>query len=339
MQKTDPFCKRISKGLSNGKAPQHETDLFTHVRGLLYKQVTDSNQRFLTLVIPESWRYTVLVEAHDKLGHQGTTCTYCLIKCQYYWKGMNKDIRKYITNCTLCYREKAKVQTYPLQMTEIPDRPFNEIAIDLVTECETSNYGNKYILTIIDHLMGWPEAFQMPDKSADTIVSTFINQYLPIHMCPRYILPDNGKEFKNNLMAQVLKWLGIERIFSEPYHPQSSGKLEAFHKYLKPTLKKLCEKDPSNWDKYINQVLASYRVTPNLATAETPFFLVYGRDPNLPLHQLLEPMQCFLGDPDSGMLNLEAHRLALAITEKTLDENCLRTTQKTMDGQLLFQDR
>ena len=35
MQKTDPSCKRISKCLSNGKALQHETDLFTHVRGLL----------------------------------------------------------------------------------------------------------------------------------------------------------------------------------------------------------------------------------------------------------------------------------------------------------------
>ena len=67
----------------------------------------------------------------------------------------------------------------------------------------------------------------------------------------------------------------------------------------------LCEKDPSNWDKYINQVLASYRVTPNLATAGTPFFLVYGRDPNLPLHQLLEPMQWFLEDPDSVLLNLK----------------------------------
>ena len=42
MQKTDPFCKRISKCLSNGKAPQHKKDLFTHIRGLLYKYVTDS---------------------------------------------------------------------------------------------------------------------------------------------------------------------------------------------------------------------------------------------------------------------------------------------------------
>ena len=243
------------------------------------------------LVIPKSWKYTVLVEAHDKLGHQGNTHTYCLVKQQYYWKGMNKDIWKYIANCTLCCREKAKIQHYPLQMTEIPNRPFDKIAINLNTECETSTSGNKHILTIINHLTGWPEAFPILDKSADTIVSTFINKYLPVHICPRYILSDNGTQFKNNLMDQVLKQLGIERIFSAPYHTQSNGKLEVFHKYLKPTLKKLCEKDPSNWDQYLNQVLASYRVMPNLATAEMPFFLVYGRDPNIPLHQLLEPMQ------------------------------------------------
>ena len=137
MQKTDPFCKHISKQLSNGKAPKYETELFTHVRGLLYKHITDSKQKFLALFIPKSWKYIILVEAHNKLGHQGNTCTYCLIKHQYEWKGMNKDIRKYIANCTLCCREKAKVQNYPLKMMEIPDRPFGKIAIDLVTECET----------------------------------------------------------------------------------------------------------------------------------------------------------------------------------------------------------
>ena len=58
-------------------------------------------------------------------------------------------------------------------------------------------------------------------------------------------------------MDQVLQQLGIDRIFSVPYHLQRNGKLEVFHKYLKPTLKKLCEKDPANWDRYLNQVLAS----------------------------------------------------------------------------------
>ena len=204
----------------------------SYMKGLLYKHVTDSNQRFLPLVIPKEWKYAVVVEAHVKLGHQGATHTYCLIKCQYYWKGMNKDIRKYIAKYTLCHRERSKVQSYPLQMTEISEQPFDKIAINLVKECETSTSSNKHILTIIDDLTGWPEAFPILDKSADTIVSTFINHYLPVHMCPRYILSDNGTEFKNHLMDQVLQQLCTNCIFSAPYHPQTTRKLEVFHRYL-----------------------------------------------------------------------------------------------------------
>ena len=218
MQKTDPFCKCILKWMSNGKAPKHEANLFIHV-GLLYKHVTDSHQKFLALMISKAWKYTVLAEAPDKLGHQGSTWTYCLIKWQHYWKGMNIDIWKYITQCALCCREKAKVQAYPLYMTEIPEHPFNKIAIDLFTKCETSSSDNKQILTIIDHLTGWSEAFPIPDKSADTIVSTLINQYVSVHMCHRYILSDNGTEFKNQLMDKVLQQLGIAHIFSALYCP------------------------------------------------------------------------------------------------------------------------
>ena len=102
MQRMDPFCKHISKQLSNGRAPQHEAYLFTHIKELLCKHITDTNQNFLAIIIYKAWKYTTLVEAHDKFRHQGVTRTYCLIKCQYYWKGMNKDIWKYIANCMLC---------------------------------------------------------------------------------------------------------------------------------------------------------------------------------------------------------------------------------------------
>ena len=54
MQRTDPFCKCNSKCLLNGKAPQHETDIFTRVKGLLYKHIMDSGKQFLALIIPKS---------------------------------------------------------------------------------------------------------------------------------------------------------------------------------------------------------------------------------------------------------------------------------------------
>ena len=80
MQCTDPCCKHISKRLLNGKAPHHKADTFTHIKGLLYKHMSDAGKQFLALVIPKSWKFTILVEAHDKLVHQGNNCTYCLIK-------------------------------------------------------------------------------------------------------------------------------------------------------------------------------------------------------------------------------------------------------------------
>ena len=77
-------------------------DASANIKGLLYKHSMDSNKKkFLALVIPKSWKFTVPFEAHDKLGHQGVKRTYHFIKHPYYWKGMNKDICKHITICAL----------------------------------------------------------------------------------------------------------------------------------------------------------------------------------------------------------------------------------------------
>ena len=216
-------------------------------------------------------------------------------------------------------------------MMEIPDRPFDKIVMDLVTDFTESNKVNKHILTIIDLLTGWPEAIPILNKSADTITKAFIRHYLPRHLCPQFILSDNGTEFKNQIFDKVTKDLGIERIFSAPYHPQSNGKLETFHKFLKPTLKKMCAEDQDNWDDYVEQVLGTYRGVPNLTTGESPFFLVYGRDGNQPLHQILQPLTRFLGDPDSGLLCLDQHQLSLSIAKKYLDDHRLLTAEKMTD--------
>ena len=123
---------------------------------------------------------------------------------------MNKDIRKYIANCTLCHREKAKVQAYPLQMTEIPDRPFNNITIDLVTECDPPIPAiNIFVLSLITSQVG-QKLFPIPDKSAGHYSIHF---HQPVHVCPRYILSDNSTEFKNHLLDQVLQNLESIQYF------------------------------------------------------------------------------------------------------------------------------
>ena len=123
MQRMDPFCKHISKRLLSGKAPSHEVDTFTHIKGLLYKHVMDSNKKFLVQVIPKSWHFMVLIEAHDKLGHQGVNGAYHLIKCQHTGKAWIRTSAKtsIIVHCVKGKRQGHRV--CPLQMTDIHDRP------------------------------------------------------------------------------------------------------------------------------------------------------------------------------------------------------------------------
>ena len=80
MQLTDPFCRRIMKRLLNKTAPKHELKTFFIHNGLLYRYASDYSKDFCALVIPKAWKYMILVETHDKMGHQGNNCTYSLIK-------------------------------------------------------------------------------------------------------------------------------------------------------------------------------------------------------------------------------------------------------------------
>ena len=119
------------KRLLNKTAPEHELKTFFIHNGLLYRCASDHSKDFCALVIPKAWKYMILVETHDKMGHQGNNRMYSLIKRQYYWKGMAKDVKDYIQRCPACHQEKARVQSYPLHMTEIPDKPFNKIAMEI----------------------------------------------------------------------------------------------------------------------------------------------------------------------------------------------------------------
>ena len=78
--KNRPFLQTHLQKTTEWQSPTSRVNTFTHIKGLLYKHVMDAGKQFLALVIPKSWKFTILVEAHDKLGYQGNNRTYFLIK-------------------------------------------------------------------------------------------------------------------------------------------------------------------------------------------------------------------------------------------------------------------
>ena len=72
-------------------------------------------------------------------------------------------------------------------------------------------------------------------------------------------------------------------------HHQTNGKAERFMRYLENSLALVIQEDQSDWDDMTDVCLFAYRTTMSQKLQETPFYLLYGRDPILPGDLILIP--------------------------------------------------
>ena len=274
--------------------------------GLLHRYNTDYKQRFQALVIPVSYAKIVLKLGHDELGHNGTARTYALVKRMFYWKGLKKDTENYVKTCHICQQYNIQSVRYTPGHFEIPEAPMDFISMDLIGEFKMgSTQGNRYALTVICMLTGYTWCIPIADRFAETIVKAYIREVYSKYGGSRKILSDNGMEFKNKLSEQVAQDLGIEhKIYSPPYHPASNGRIEGIHSFLKACWVKHISSS-LEWDKMAHITCSVYNFLPNAHSREVPFFLMFGRDPRIPLNDLLRPRIRYLGT-DEMILSLQA---------------------------------
>src|SRR6059058_1662492 len=220
---------------------------------------------------------------HETGAHFGVEATYNKIAERYYWKGMYKDIKRYIRYCDTCQRrgqKGGKGNLYPIKVGE----PFERIGIDFVGPLERTRKGNKYILVVTDYLTKWPEAKPMRDATAENVVKFIYEGIICRHRCPKIIMSDRGTHFRNKLVEGLCEKFKIKHKLSSPYHPQTNGLVERFNRTLCESLAKVSERE-NQWDEYLEQVLFAYRTTKHATTKKTPFFMIYGREAILPIDE------------------------------------------------------
>ena len=169
-------------------------------------------------------------------------------------------------------------------------------------------------------LTGYTFCIPIKSKSAEEIATAWRNHIaFPFGVC-RKLLMDNGTEFKNDLFSRVAEQLGVERkIYSPPYRPQSNGRIEGFHKFLKSCLAKHISRH-REWDDVVPLATASYNWLPNQHSKESPFFIMFGRDAVTNLSQLTKPKLRYMGTEDlildlelmSNIFQTQIHNLRMA---------------------------
>ena len=99
-------------------------------------------------------------------------------------------------------------------------------------------------------------------------------------------MSDQGREFCNDILKEMCYYLNIKKIRTTPYHPQSNGAVERVHQVLRRMIGKLDNKRCKKWPDHLGTITHAYNSTRSQVTGYSPYFLMMGRRPHLPVDLL-----------------------------------------------------
>ena len=154
-------------------------------------------------------------------------------------------------------------------------------------------------------LTGFTWCIPIKSKKAADVARAYMQHVYLVLGGSTKILTDNGTEFKNEVFRDVLQKLDTEKLIHSPlYRPQSNGRIEGFHRYLKACIAKHM-RNGLEWDQVTAMATAAYNYFPNMSAKDSAFFLMYGRDPVNKLSSILNVPRRYPGD-ETGLPDLKA---------------------------------
>ena len=93
---------------------------------------------------------------------------------------------------------------------EIPQVPLASCAMDSIGQLPTASNGNKFALTFICLLTSYIITVPLKTKMVDEVSMAYTKEILPKTSCSKFILLDNGTEFKNEQLMPIFDTLGIK---------------------------------------------------------------------------------------------------------------------------------
>ncbi len=212
--------------------------------------------------------HTTSEETVDKLEQDGHT-----------WAQRSEHVSKYIDACTPCLQNKIYKKGYhPLQSISAAF-PGDKVQVDTIGPLLDSNRGNTYVLLWLDIHSSYVILRAMMDKSAATVARTLV----PImceHGFPQVLQTDQGTEYVNTTLEEVVKQAPTEHLVSRPYQPKVLGANERSHRDLLPLLRKFVEQNPGNWCSRLPFVQMGHNLRTSRRHKSPRFNVYFGRRMN-----------------------------------------------------------
>lgn len=358
-QSQDPSINRVVKLVESAQKPSFKTlsDEQPEVKlllrewnklelreGILYRRCFDRGDMIHQLVLPEQHKDRALQGLHDEVGHLGAERVLSLARARFYWPRMKESIEKKCQTCERCFRRKAQPQKAAPMVNIRTTYPLELVCMDYLS-LEPDSHDTRNILVITDHFTKFAVAVPTKDQKARTVAKALWENFLVHYGFPSRLHSDQGRDFESRTIRELCSLIGAEKVRTTPYHPQGNP-VERFNRTLLSMLGTLEEKDKQHWRDFVKPLVHAYNCTRNDTTGYSPYELMFGRQPTLPVDLILgidnpnETHQTHSEYVQNLRQRLqESYTLAVENSKKTGERNKLRFDAKVRAAELVEGDR
>ncbi|MCP4195357.1 MAG: transposase family protein, partial [Planctomycetaceae bacterium] len=248
------------------------------IDGVLVRRKHYGEKVVQLIMVPALYQYEILVNSHDLQGHRAVEKTYERARQKYDWPGMLTHIRDFVHSCDTCQHFNCPNPKLRLELKPIVSKCFNDIVQIDFEQLSQTKTGFTYMLVIVDHFTKWADAFPMKDTTAKAVANVIFERWICVHGPMRVLQSDQGPQFESRLFAQFNKRMGIVKVRSTAYHPQTNGLVERQNRTLIAMLRVYLSRYQDDWDEKLHIVLFAYRTAVHCTTKETPYRAVYGAE-------------------------------------------------------------
>ena len=255
------------------------------VKDVLYRKSFSDNstskKTLWQLVVPKLFRERALLSCHDDVGHQGILRTLSLLRERFYWPRMQEEATQHVLKCSRCLRRKNPPQVAPLQPILVT-QPLELVHMDYLS-LEPSKGNIENVLVITDHFTRYALAYPSKAQTAQATARILWDNFICHYGFPEKFISDQGRNFESDLIKELCKIAGVKKVHTTPYHPQGNGQCERFNSTLCNMLGTLSEEEKSDWKSHLGCMTHAYNCTKHASTTYSPYYLMFGRHPRLPI--------------------------------------------------------
>uniref|UniRef100_A0A3B1IZP3 Gypsy retrotransposon integrase-like protein 1 n=1 Tax=Astyanax mexicanus TaxID=7994 RepID=A0A3B1IZP3_ASTMX len=312
--------------------------------GILYRRRQGEQEMQYQLVLPEQWRDMVMTSLHDNMGHLGVERTLDLVRSRFYWPGMAHDISHKIRTCRRCILRKAPLERAAPLVNIRATRPLELVCMDFLS-IEPDRSNTKDVLVITDFFTKYAVAVPTPNQKAKTVAKCLWEHFIVHYGIPERLHSDQGPDFESKTIKELCEVIGTHKIRTTPYHPRGNP-VERFNRTLLSMIGTLREEQKAHWHDFVKPLVHAYNCTKHESTGFTPYELMFGRRPRLPIDLIFD---IFPGQPEGKshsqyvkhlkMRLEESYKLAMGNTTKMAEKNKTRFDKRVVESTLEEGDR